>query len=242
MNSKVNLITGASSDIALAFIKTRLRSQEKIIAHCHRGHNRLAELSESDSFHLIQSDLSTAEGILQMIEQLNELDLVPDNILHLAAPSPRITRFHKMDFDQYLAGQNVMVNSIIQILQNLLPKMTKRKSGKTVFMLTSYVVGPPPAAQAMYTVPKYTLLGLMHSLVAEYATKGLTFNAVSPSMIATRFLHEIHPSVPQAEAKANPTGRLAATDDIVPLLDFLFSDSSDYLNGANIPVTGGSVF
>ena len=42
-------------------------------------------------------------------------------------------------------------------------------------------------------------------------------------------------------AYQNPMKRNATTTDIAPVISFLASDQSDYLNGVNISVNGGNV-
>ena len=86
------------------------------------------------------------------------------------------------------------------------------------------------------------MLGLMKSLAAEYGDKNININAVSPSMIETKFLSEIHEKVIEMSAEMNPLKRNATTKDIVPIIKFLLSKESDYITGANIPITGGSAF
>ena len=118
--------------------------------------------------------------------------------------------------------------------------MAKRKMGKVVFMLSSYVLGTPPKALSHYTVTKYALLGLANSLAAEYASNNIQVNSVSPSMINTRFLQNINPRLVEFTAEGHPLKRNAVVDDIVPVLSLLLSSGSDYLTGVNIPITGGA--
>jgi NAD(P)-dependent dehydrogenase (short-subunit alcohol dehydrogenase family) len=58
-------------------------------------------------------------------------------------------------------------------------------------------------------------------------------------MIDTRFLAQV-PEVAVRMAAANsPRGRNAAVDDVIGAIAFLLSPESDWVSGAEIPVTAG---
>ena len=137
---------------------------------------------------------------------------------------------------------DISLKSIILILNIFLPKLAKQKEGKVVIMLSSVVMNIPPKALTQYTTVKYALLGLVKSLASEYSDKNIQINAISPSMIETKFLNNINEKFVELSAYNHPLKRNAKVDDITPIIQMLISKESDYMNGINIPITGGSVF
>ena len=127
-------------------------------------------------------------------------------------------------------------------MNRFLPKMAKLRKGKVIIILSSYVLGVPPKALTHYTTIKYALLGLVKSLASEYSDKNIQINAVSPSMIDTKFLDNINEKFVELNAYNHPLKRNATVDDIAPIIKMLISKESDYINGVNIPITGGSAF
>ena len=123
-----------------------------------------------------------------------------------------------------------------------MPKLAKEKRGVVVVMLSSCVLGVPPKALSHYTTVKYALLGLVKSLASEYADKRIRINAISPSMIETKFLSNIDERLIEIIASNNPLKRNASPTDIVPTVKLLLSDDASFMNGANLPITGGSIF
>jgi 3-oxoacyl-[acyl-carrier protein] reductase len=89
---------------------------------------------------------------------------------------------------------------------------------------------------------KYAALGLMKCLAAEYASYGIRINAVSPSMMETKFLSDLPSSVIELSAERNPQHRNARTSDVIPAIEFLLSDETGFITGVNLPVTGGETF
>ena len=65
---------------------------------------------------------------------------------------------------------------------------------------------------------------------------------VSPSMMETKFLQNMHSHVIQQSAANNPTKRNVTTEDVAGMIEYLFSDENTFITGANIPLTGGEEF
>jgi len=118
--------------------------------------------------------------------------------------------------------------------------MGRDRFGNVVFVLTSSLFGVPPKGFSAYVSAKYYLLGLMRSFVSEYSHLGVTFNAVSPSMIDTGFLEKFPDITVEISAKHSPLKRNLKPEDIVVSIQYLLSDSASSLNGVNIPITGGA--
>ena len=118
--------------------------------------------------------------------------------------------------------------------------MAKAKGGRVITMLSSVTLGVPPKALTKYITVKYALLGLMKALASEYANKKVTVNCISPSMVETQFLSNLDKRIVQLTAEAHPLKRNAVVGDIIPVILMLLSDDSAYINGVNIPITGGN--
>lgn len=83
---------------------------------------------------------------------------------------------------------------------------------------------------------KYMLLGLMKSLAVEYAGKNVDINALSPSMIGTKFLRDIDRRMLEI---SGATDNILNPCDVLPWYWKLLSEYSDGINGQNIMFSGG---
>jgi len=236
-------IVGASSDIGLNFIRN-INEDCLIIAHYHSSDNDLRSLSADikNKMITIKANLENEDQINSMLDDIESNYGTPNKIIHLAASKVENIRFKDLKWIDFEKDINVSLKSAFIILHRFLPKLAKEKNGKVVIMLTSYVLGIPPKALSHYTSIKYAMLGLMKSLVSEYADKNIQINAISPSMVETKFLKNINEKLIELNAYNHPLNRNALVDDISPIIKMLISKESDYINGINIPVTGGSVF
>jgi 3-oxoacyl-[acyl-carrier protein] reductase len=241
MDKKRILIIGASSAIGCELI--RQIDDENIIILAHYNSNRsvidallLDTIAEIIPF---QADLSNEAGPNSIIEAAVLHYGYPDKIIFLAAPNLILARFKDVTWNDFKTQIDLQLYTAYIILQAFLPKMASAKYGKVVFMLSNYTIGIPPSAMAHYVTGKYTMLGLMNSLSAEFASKQICINSVSPSMIETGFLSHIPDKLIEFTAQQHPLKRNGKPAEVASVIKFLLSDESSYLTGVNIPITGG---
>ncbi len=247
MNAETILITGASSDIALELIRSIAKDgpTAQTLAHFHQGQERIQEMKRElgNRFIPIQADLRSREGVEHLIAQVRSYAEFPNKIVHFAGLKLRMERFHQADLEHFDANFQVQVRAVMRLLQEFLPAMSRAEQHtKVVLVLSSVTVGVPAKFMSAYTVVKYAELGLLRALAADYAGSAVNINGVSPYMVETQFLSEIPEKALQLAAAATPRKRLATPVEIVDAIKFLLSSGSDYLDGVNLPVTGGTVF
>jgi 3alpha(or 20beta)-hydroxysteroid dehydrogenase len=94
-------------------------------------------------------------------------------------------------------------------------------------------------AAAAYTASKWALRGLTRTASLELGERGIRVNAVMPGLIETPMMAGASPAFAAAALAEIPLGRTGTPSDIAPLLVFLVSDESAYMNGAELVVDGG---
>ena len=238
---RILFVTGASSDVGGQLIRNVGKNYKKVWAHYNRAVDVIEKLRDEigDRIVPVCADFSSLESTQALISEIERSGDLPDHIVHLSAQKAHNLQFHKHSWDSYQLEVDTSLRSITMILQKFIPKMSKNKYGKIVFMLSAYLLGVPPKFQSPYITIKYALLGLMRNLAAEYAAKGIMVNAVSPDMMETKFLSELPDLIIEQSAKNNPLGRNIYIDEVVPTIEYLLSSGSDMVTGQNIGVTGG---
>ncbi|MCE3038661.1 SDR family oxidoreductase [Helicobacter anatolicus] len=232
------LIIGASSDLGRELIEKIKNENTEIIAHFYRK-----PIEKENGILPLCCDLSDIVEVEKFIGQVLDIGL-PNKMVFLAAERVKNIRFKDLNWNDFSLHLHIGLRAYFLILQAILPKLSKdkEKSKKVVFMLSSCVLNMPPLAMSAYVSAKYALLGLMKSLVSEYRNANIQINAISPSMIETSFLEHIDPKIVELNAYNHPLKRNAIPQDIVPWIEMLLSEKSDYLNGVNLPITGGENF
>ena len=95
------------------------------------------------------------------------------------------------------------------------------------------------AGQAVYASSKAALLGLTRSLAREYASRGITVNAVSPGFIETDMTADLPDAARQGIVDQTPLGRIGRPEEVAAAVVFLASDEAGYITGQVVRVNGG---
>ncbi len=239
------LVLGASSDIGLEIIRQLASQGPRILAHYNQSRSKLenlrADLAEPNLIP-IQADLSQPADVESLVATIKQLHPLPNKIVHLPAPALEYIRFKDVRWEDFQRYFDVQLRSLIAVLQAVLPEMAKNKRGKIVVVLSSCTLCVPPGAMSQYVTAKYALLGLVRALAAEYSSHRLNINAVSPSMVETAFLKNIDERMVEIAASQTPFQRHATRTDVASAVRFLLSPDSDYITGANLPISGGAAF
>lgn len=203
------LLTGGTSDVGKKLLERIGKNYKKIWLHYCSSEKASKDLVEwlDGKAQLVKADFLDELEVEKMIMQIMESGAIPDQIVHLSSIKAVNKQFHRCQWEDFKREIDVSVQSIARILKSILPHMSRKKYGSIVFMLSSYTIGIPPKYQSPYIVSKYALLGLMKSISAEYASKNIRINAVSPDMMETKFLSEIPNLIIEQNAANNPLGR-----------------------------------
>lgn len=237
---KVILVTGASSDLGMAYIAENADGYDRIIAHYNHGSKEFDQLLNAykDKILSVQTDFTSPNGAEDLIRYLKEKKIVLTDILHIASPPVKSERFHKVEICEYQEMIRVAVYSIIEILNFCIPEMQKQRYGRIVFILSAYTTIPMPKYVAPYIMAKYALLGLMKDIAAEYISKGITINGISPQMMDTKFIRELPELLIEQHRNASPLGKLIQKEDILPIIKYLLSNEASTITGQNIRLEG----
>jgi len=92
-----------------------------------------------------------------------------------------------------------------------------------------------------YTAAKSGIAGLTKALANEWASKGITVNAIAPGYIATDNTRALQddPARSTSILERIPAGRWGQASDLAGATVFLASPASDYVSGIVLPVDGG---
>jgi len=112
-----------------------------------------------------------------------------------------------------------------------IPHLRSAEWGRIV-MIGSRSAIDPPSGQAMYNVAKAGVIALARTIADEIGDAEITSNVVLPALIDTPAFRNV---VPFANYVDWPT-----PDEIAAVIEFLASPESGVINGAMIPVYGGS--
>lgn len=243
MTDNILCVTGASGDTGMCLIRMVADRYDRILCHYRSGEDRIAALREEygEKIVPIRADFADEASTRRFAEQILAEGLAPGHFVHLASSGASINvRFRKTEWADFQRELDITFRSGVILSQAFAPVMAGRGGGKIVFMLSEQVVWKPAKPYcAAYLCAKHALLGLMEGLAAEYAPRHVSVNAVSPSVMDTKFL-QVPELVKELSIRSSPWKRLLTPEDVAPAFAFLLSPAADAITGQNIPVTAGS--
>lgn len=228
------LMTGGSGVIGAAVAQ----------AYAAQGKQVILWGRDAAKLHAVQASLPTTPG--QPAHEIAVIDLLQTEALkqlitatvrqfnvsifiHLAHPHA------SSDLNHQWQGA---VQSFSTITSVLLPAMQEQGGGNIIGLLSAQLFDVPVEKFAAYTATKLALLSLLRSIAKE-AGAGIRANAVSPAVLNTPYSANMPFAYKQLETVMTPLQRLCEPEDIANLMVFLSSDQAAFINGANIPLTGG---
>jgi NAD(P)-dependent dehydrogenase (short-subunit alcohol dehydrogenase family) len=99
---------------------------------------------------------------------------------------------------------------------------------------------------AAYATCKAGIVGLTRQVAAEYASRGVRCNAVSPGLIATDLATRTLAEAADPEAVRAawdvlcPIGRWGTPEDVAAAVSFLLSEEAGFITGHNLVIDGGA--
>jgi len=114
-----------------------------------------------------------------------------------------------------------------------------RKRWGRIIHISSVVGETGNPGQAVYSASKAALIGLTKTLAREYASRGVTVNAVAPGYIETDMTGALNEEVRQAIVDQTPLGRVGRPDEIAAAVLYLASSEAGYVTGQVLRINGG---
>jgi NAD(P)-dependent dehydrogenase (short-subunit alcohol dehydrogenase family) len=235
------LLTGASRGIGHATVKRFSAAGWRVLT-CSRHpfpENCPWEMGPEDH---VQVDLADPENTRAAIAEIKSR--LPTGELHAlvnnAAISPKAeggARLASIDTGLDVWQHVFQVNffASIMLARGLLEELKKAK-GSVVNVTSIAGSRVHPFAGAAYATSKAALASLTREMAADFGPLGVRVNAIAPGEIDTSILS---PGTEKIVAQQIPMHRLGTPDEVAKIIYVLCTETSSYVNGAEIHINGG---
>jgi 3-oxoacyl-[acyl-carrier protein] reductase len=189
-----------------------------------KGELKRLDVTDPDGVEDALRDIHKRLGRLDIL--INNAGIARDNLL---------LRVSEDDIQKTFA---VNVSGAIHCARSAVKIMMKARTGRIV-NLASVVAELGNPGQAVYSASKAALIGLTKTLAREYASRGITVNAVAPGFIDTDMTKNLPEDAKKFMLTQIPLGRMGQPDDVAAAVLFLCSDEAAYVTGQVLRVNGG---
>jgi 3-oxoacyl-[acyl-carrier protein] reductase len=148
-----------------------------------------------------------------------------------------LMRMSDADWDTVL---NTNLKGAFLVTKGFSRAMLRQRSGRIINISSiSGLVGN--AGQCNYAASKAGLIGFTQSAAREFASRGITVNAIAPGFIETDMTAELNEPLRAEVLKRIPLGSFGQAEDIAHAALFLASPGARYVTGQVLTVDGGMV-
>jgi acetoacetyl-CoA reductase len=168
------------------------------------------------------------------VPDLGDVDVCVSN----AAITNTIAPAHRMSAEQWQRDIDVNLSGAFRVVQACLGGMRERGYGRIVVISSGAARAGLPG-QVAYAASKAGLIGMVKTIAAENAARGITANAILPGMVETEAVRAMPAEVLERITATLPAGRMATPSEVAELVAFLASEQSGYVTGQEIGIDGG---
>lgn len=234
------LLTGASRGIGHATVKRFSAAGWRVLT-CSRHpfpENCPWEMGPEDHIQVDLADpFNTLEAIAEIKSRLADGEL--HALVNNAAISPKAeggARLGSIDTTLDVWQHVFQVNFFASImLARGLIEPLKAAKGSVVNVTSIAGSRVHPFAGAAYATSKAALAALTREMASDFGRMGIRVNAIAPGEIDTAILSPGTEKI----VEQIPMQRLGTPDEVAKIIYVLCSDTSSYVNGAEIHINGG---
>lgn len=228
------LITGGTGGLGRAVIEQCASEDNNIFfTYCRKKETAEDICRQFPNTTGIFVDLKDKISIDELTTKIPELDI--DSLINNAwVGNPQGTHLHKTPIEDFENSIEWNLLPLIQITQTCLATMRKKRFGKIINILTSYLIDVPPAGFAVYAASKAFIRQLSKSICKEYSRYNISSNCILPDFMNTDFGHVEDFQLEQIVSE-HPLKKILEPKDAARIIkDVLYS--SQQLNGAEIAI------
>jgi 3-oxoacyl-[acyl-carrier protein] reductase len=238
LTGKTALVTGASGGIGSAIVRA-LHQQGATVSLTATRREVLEQLAGSlgSRAYVLPCNLADKDAVEQLVPKCEELM----GQLDILVSNAGITRDNLLvqlrddDWDQVIA---INLTATFRLTRAAVRGMMRRRFGR-IIAISSVVGVTGNPGQTNYTASKAGMIGMIKSVAAEYARRGITANAIAPGLIASTMTDKLNDKQRETILARVPAARLGSSADVAAAAVYLASEEAGYVSGQTIHVNGG---
>jgi NAD(P)-dependent dehydrogenase (short-subunit alcohol dehydrogenase family) len=226
LTDRVAVVTGAGRGIGQAIAETLAGNGAKVAAFDLEAPDHPGILG-------IACDVSDEAAVDAAFSRV-EAELGAPSVLVLNAGIFPIVPFEETTRELWDRTMAINLTGAFLAAKRALPAMREARYGRIVGIGSSAGKAGGARSVAAYAASKAGVMTLMKSIANEYASFGVTANALAPALIDTPMIANTRDLVSRI-----PVGRFGTVEEVAALVTFLASEHAGYITGEVTDINGG---
>jgi 3-oxoacyl-[acyl-carrier protein] reductase len=233
------LITGGISGLggAITINLASDKSAHLIATYCNSVQEARALTGEYNNVKAVKCDFSKEDELEELLVIIREeqIDVLINNALSFQTQG----YFHKINPASFQESFLKNILPTIKITKEAIQEFRKRKFGKIITILSSFLVNRPPIGLSLYVAEKNYLYSMAKSWAIENSRFNITSNMISPSFMQTNLNKNADGRTVQNNQADLPLRKFLTTEEVAESVKFLVYGSQQ-MNGNNIIINQGT--
>lgn len=233
------LITGGASGLGAAITKVLATNiANKVYFTFSSSEEKATKITNAFKNTIsIKCNFKNAEEVGALQDKIKEIDL---DILVNNAYCSTINQihFHKTPSSDFLNDFKDNILPTIAITQEAIKAFRKKKNGKIITILTSYLSNVPPTGLSSYVANKAYLEKLTKVWANENSKFNITSNSISPSFMLTGLTDDVDERIVEQMALNHPNKKLITPQEVAESVVFLVNAGNN-INGFDLLMNAG---
>ena len=239
LKDKTVLITGANKGIGKGVAEAFIENGCKVIAlyRSERPNYHINEVNKCLPPIYLKADVNNVEYISAWLKDFekekNKIDILINN-----AGINISEKLIDVDEKQWDIIMSTNLKSLFFVSQ-LIAKHMKKNKGGVIINAASFAIHIPSSFNGIYAASKTAVYSLTKSMAAEWAPYGIRVNSFSPGVVETQMTAKAIKNNKKKMLESISLNRFGAIEEVANPILFLASDSSSYITGTNLDISGG---
>lgn len=231
-DGQVAVVTGGADGIGRA-IASRLAAEGAKVIVFDRA---VSATNSSEGIALdVGDEANVRDGFAEVGKRYGRLDV----LVHCAGiVGPNNTKIVDVTVDDFDRVYRVNLRGSFLVTKYALPLMIPQNRGR-ILLFASIAGKEGNAGMTPYSATKAGVIGLAKSAGKEFATTGITINAVAPAVIRTALVEKMHPDQVTYMTDKIPAKRCGTLDEIASLACWAVSTEASFCTGFCFDLSGG---
>ncbi len=242
LHGQTAIVTGASRGIGKAIALSLANAGAEVVVNYANSLEKAEEVvnkikASGGNAYALKADIADEISVNQLINTVLEKSGKIDILINNAGITKDglLMRMKKEDWQSVI---NLNLTGVFFCTKAVSRSMIKQKKGR-IINITSVVGIMGNGGQSNYASAKAGVIGLTKSTAKEFASRGITVNAVAPGFIQTDMTKELDAT---PILKSIPLGCFGTPEHVAGTVCFLAGDpAASYITGQVLQVDGGMV-